>query len=288
LFIRRADLESNLLGDVARQSERSNVRPVSAALLRWASITLVATVWVSATLFGLYILAFYAGAVAEGDMARWNEVLPRLYEPSTPVSTAGIALHFAAGGIILVLGCVQLLGAVRLRLPALHRWLGRVYVTAALLAGVGGLTFIVTKGTVGGMVMDIGFGLYGILTVLAAVQTFRHAWARRMDLHRAWALRLFALAIGSWLYRMDYGFWLLLANGAGHTEHFHGPFDRVMAFFFYLPNLLVAEAFIRARRITTSTALRLVAAGVLAAATGFLLLGTYFFTVYLWGLAILR
>jgi hypothetical protein len=236
----------------------------------------------------LYILAFYAGAVAEGDMARWNEVLPRLYEPNTPVSTAAIALHFAAGGIILVLGCVQLLGAVRCRFPTLHRWLGRVYVTAALFAGVGGLTFIVGKGTIGGMVMDIGFGLYGILMVVAAVQTIRHAWVRRMDLHRAWALRLFALAIGSWLYRMDYGFWLLLANGAGHTEHFNGPFDRVMAFFFYLPNLLVVEAFIRARRITTSPALKLVAAGVLAAATGFLLLGTYFFTAYLWGPAIFR
>ena len=62
----------------------------------------------------------------------------------------------------------------------------------------------------------------------------------------------------------------------------------LMAFLFYLPNLVVAEAFIRARRVTTSPALKLVAAGILAAATGFLLLGTYFFTAYYWGPAILR
>ena len=284
-------MERNTLRDlfdgVSPGSVRLDVRTASAAMLRWTGMALVVTVWISTTLFGLYILAFYAGALAEGEMARWNTVLPRLYEPETPAATAGIGLHFAAGGIILVLGCIQLIGTIRARYPALHRWIGRIYVAAALLAGVGGLAFIAAKGTIGGTVMDIGFSLYGALMVLAAVQTFRHAQARRLDAHRAWALRLFALAIGSWLYRMDYGFWALLANGAGHTQDFRGPFDRVMAFFFYVPNLLVVEAFIRARRTTAPPALQLIAAGVLAGATGFLLLGTYFFTKFYWGPAIL-
>jgi len=262
-------------------------RSLSAAVLRWSARALVATVWISATLFGLYILAFYAGALAEGEMEAWNRVLPRLYESDTPAATAGIGLHFAAGGIILALGCIQLIGAVRDRFPAVHRWTGRVYVTASLLAGVGGLTFILAKGTIGGAAMDAGFGLYGVLTVLAAAQTIRHARAGRMEAHRAWALRLFALAIGSWLYRMDYGFWLLLTDGAGHAQDFTGPFDRVMAFWFYLPNLLVVEAFVRGRRVTARPAVRLAAAGVLAAATGFLLLGTYYFTKFYWGPAIL-
>lgn len=259
----------------------------SAAALRWAGVALVATVWTSATLFGLYILAFYAGALAEGEMAAWNRVLPGLHDPRTPAATLGIGLHFFAGGVILALGCIQLMAGVRDRFPAVHRWTGRVYVTAAMLAGLGGLTFIAIKGTIGGPVMDVGFGLYGVLTVTAAVQAFRHARARRMEAHRAWALRLFALAIGSWLYRMDYGFWIMLTDGAGHTDTFRGPFDVVMAFWFYLPNLLVAEAFIRARRVTTSPGLRLAAAGVLAGATAFLLLGTYYFTKIYWGPAIL-
>lgn len=273
---------------VSPSSPRPRAGEVSAALLRWAAIALVVTVWISATLFGLYILTFYAGSLADGDLDKWNKNLPRLYESNTPAATAGIGLHLAAGGIILVLGSIQLIGAVRTRYPALHRWVGRVYVTAALFAGFGGLLFIAVKGTIGGAAMDIGFSLYGVLTVLAAVQTLRLARAGRMDEHRAWALRLFALAIGSWLYRMDYGFWLLLAKGAGHTRDFHGPFDMVMAFFFYLPNLLVAEAFIRARRITAPPALKLVSAGALIGATGFLLLGTYYFTRFYWGPAILH
>jgi uncharacterized membrane protein len=276
------------IDDMAPRQARPAVRGLSSALLRWSSVALVATVWLSAALFGLYILAFYAGALWDGEMQRWNEVLPRLYDRDAPGATAGIALHFAAGGVILLLGCVQLLSSVRARYPALHRWLGRLYVVAALLAAVGGLTSIALKGTVGGRVMNIGFGLYGVLMLVCAVETWRHARARRLEQHRAWSLRLFALAIGSWLYRMDYGFWLLLTDGWGHTADFRGPFDVVMAFFFYLPNLLIAELFIRARRGSAPPVLRLAAAGVLTAATGFLLLGTYFFTRYLWGPAIVQ
>jgi hypothetical protein len=259
----------------------------TAAILRWTSIALIATVWLSSAIFGLYILAFYAGAFSTGDLKQWNGVLPRLYEPDTPLATAGIGLHFAAGGIILALGFIQLIAAIRRRAPGLHRWVGRVYVSAALLAGLGGLIFITAKGTIGGTPMDIGFSLYGLLMLIAAIQTWRYAIARRLEVHRAWAIRLFALAIGSWLYRMDYGFWFLLAGGLGHTRAFDGPFDIVMAFFFYLPNLLVAEAFIRARRFDAHPALRLTAAAIMAGAIGFLLIGTYYFTRFYWGPAIL-
>ena len=264
------------------------VAKLSVLTLRWASRLLVATVWVSAGLFGLYILAFYAAALYAGHMQQWNKVLPGLYTPGAPATTSGIGVHFAAGGIILVLGSSQLLTGFRNRFPAVHRWVGRVYVVASLLAGVGGLVFIALKGTIGGPVMNAGFGLYGILTLLAAVETWRHAVAGRLAQHQAWALRLYALAIGSWLYRMDYGFWIMATDGLGHTQSFAGPFDHVMAFFFYLPNLLVVEILLRARAYSAAPALRLVAASALLLATGFLGIGTYYFTLYYWGPAIVK
>jgi hypothetical protein len=259
----------------------------SARALNWAARALTTTCWISAGLFGWYILAFYAAALVDGNIAKWNESLPRLYETHTPAATAGIGVHFAAGGIILALGCIQFVGSIRSRYPAVHRWIGRVYVTAALLAGIGGLTFIAAKGTIGGMTMDVGFGIYGVLTAVAAIETYRHARARRLDVHRAWAMRLFALAIGSWLYRMEYGFWFLLADGAGHLKDFSGPFDKFMAFFFYVPNLLVVEALIRAPRVSLSATARWTLIAAFGGATLFLLLGTYFFTKYYWGPAIL-
>ena len=256
--------------------------------LRRTSTALVLTVWTSSLLFGAYILAFYVGAVADRDLPSWNGVLPRLYEPTTPAATVAMGVHLAAGGIIVTLGFVQLIRPLRDRHPAVHRGIGRVYVTASLLAGVGGLVFIGLKGTVGGSVMSLGFGLYGVLVVLCAVQAYRHARARRIDLHRAWALRLFALMVGSWLYRMDYGFWQLLTGGAFSTDDFRGPFDRVMAFAFYAPNLVLVELVVRGRRTAASPALRYAGVGVLIVTTALLLLGTYFFTTEFWGPAIVR
>jgi hypothetical protein len=253
---------------------------------RWTAICLVAVVWISAAIFGLYIVAFYFGAVFDGTLDQWNHDLPRLHDPQNPSATIGIGLHFAAGTILLLLGPVQLIAPVRQRVPRLHRWIGRFYASAALLAGLGGLAFILLQGTIGGPAMNAGFCLYGALTVIAAFETVRHARARRFELHRGWAIRLFALVIGSWLYRMDYGFWHLLAHAAGHTPTFDGPFDGVMDFFFFIPNLILAEAFIRARALRAGAGLRIGASVLLSAAALFVAVASYYFTAYHWGPAI--
>lgn len=260
----------------------------SAKLLRFSGVFLVTTVWLSSMLFGLYILAFYAGAMADGTMEKWNEMLPELHNSGSPAATIGIGIHFAAGGIILILGFIQLIESIRVRFPAFHRITGRIYVFASLLAGIGGLLFIALKGTIGGTVMDIGFSLYGILMIVCAIQTIRTARAGKMETHRAWAIRLFALAVGSWLYRMDYGFWFLLTGAAGHTRDFSGSFDHLMAFFFYIPNLLIAELFIQGRNRFASPVTRVFAGAVIIGAAGFLMIGTYYFTKFYWGPAILN
>ncbi|QMW06241.1 DUF2306 domain-containing protein [Spirosoma foliorum] len=277
-----------MIDDILVSPRPPRLVSLSDKAIRWSGLLLVTTVWGSAALFGLYILAFYASALYEGQAERWNQMLPRLYESNTTTATTGIGLHFAAGGIILILGSIQLIDSVRVRYPAIHRWIGRVYIVACLLAAIGGLAFILAKGTIGGSIMSLGFGLYGVLMFIAAIATYRQAIAKNLDKHRMWALRLYALAIGSWLYRMDYGFWLLLTDGLGHTKAFSGPFDRVMDFFFYIPNLLVVEVFVRAGSYKASPTLKLSASFILLFATSFLLLGTYFFTLYYWGPAIMK
>ncbi|RYU94184.1 DUF2306 domain-containing protein [Emticicia agri] len=275
--------------NVAQATNDSAIEKITTKIFYWTRLLLMTTVWVSAGLFGLYILAFYAAALYEGNLERWNEILPGLYDKTTQRATMGIGLHFAMGGIILILGSIQLIDAIRIKYLTFHRWVGRIYVTASILVAIGGLIFIIAKGTIGGTVMNIGFGLYGILMLVAAVETYRHARAGNIDTHRAWALRLYALAIGSWLYRMDYGFWFLLADKAGHNNTFTGAFDYVMAFFFYIPNLLVAEIFIRSQgKRKTSPWLNIGFTLILLSMIGFLLLGTYYFTKLYWGPAIIE
>ena len=263
-------------------------RSLARVALTWSMRALVVNAWLSAGLLGLYILTFYAAAVLDDNLARWNEGLPKLYEANTPVATSGIGLHFAAGGVILALGCIQFVSRIRVRYPHVHRWIGRLYVLAAIFAGVGGLTFIAAKGTIGGPVMDVGFAIYGALTVLAAAQAYRHARGRRFDVHRAWAMRLFALAIGSWLYRMDYGFWFMFADGAGHQGDFRGAFDFFMDFFFYVPNLIIVELLLRAQNTKLRPAVQSSLSVVFATATAFVAIATYYFTRHYWGPAIVK
>jgi hypothetical protein len=259
----------------------------SSSALRFCGGALIVAVWVSGALFGAYILALYGGAVQDGALVHWNAVLPRIYAPATPAALLGIGLHFIGGAVLLLLGPLQFFPAIRRRAPKVHRWIGRLYAGAALITGLGGLTFIALRGTIGGVPMTIGFGLYGALVVLAAIQTLRLGMARRIEHHRAWAIRLFALVIGSWLYRIDYGFWTLFTGDAGHLPSFNGWFDVVMAFFFYLPNLALAEVFIQGQARQVGMGARIAACAMMLVATGFVGLGTYFFTRYVWGPAIM-
>jgi hypothetical protein len=248
---------------------------------RGATIALVCVSWLSGALFAAYILAFYLGAVPSGALLRWNRTLP-IYAPHHGGSMIAIAAHFLTGAILLLLGPVQLIAGIRTRRPAVHRWIGRLYVLAAGLAGLGGLGFMAGRGTVGGWVMTLACSGYGVLMVLAAVQTYRHAAARRLDLHRAWAIRLFALTIGSWLYRLEYGFWLPLTGGLGTTKGFAGPVDHLMDFFFYVPTLMVAELFVRARGMPSGSALRAATTAAMLLATALMLVGTWYFAVDYW------
>jgi len=257
--------------------------------LRLASIALVGAVWISSAIFGFYILAFYGGAIPANTLEDWNETLPRLYEANTPVASVGIGLHFLAGAVLLLFGPIQLIGAIRAKAPAIHRWIGRIYALAALAAGVGGLTFIAAKGTVGGLAMDVAFASYGALMVLASVQTVRHAMARRIEIHREWAIRLFALAIGSWLYRIGYGLFFAFGgrdNPCHVQADFSGWFDHVMNWAFFVPPLIIAEMYLRARRARATTAGRLGAMTALALGAAFIAYATFFFTLFGWGPAI--
>jgi hypothetical protein len=253
------------------------------AALRWSARLLVAASWISGAIFAIYIIAFFGGTALSGAGERWNESLPDLYDGGALLSTVAIGSHFMAGGVLLLLGPVQLIGSVRRNFPALHRWLGRSYVVSAGLAGLGGLGFILGRGTIGGPLMDTGFGIYGALMVFCAVLAYARARAGSYAQHRAWAIRLFALTVGSWLYRMEYGAWFLLSGGVGTGPSFTGWFDAIMMFFFYVPNLIVAELFIRARRRDRGVVASFGAAAVLLAASASIVFATWSFTVRSWG-----
>jgi hypothetical protein len=241
---------------------------------------LFAATWISMACFAIYIVIFYGGAIPAHALDDWNLLLPDVYVKGAFVQTAAIAAHFLAGAVLLAIGPAQIVTGQRGTVPKLHRVMGRVYAIAAGVAGFGGLTYIALQGTVGGTVMDIGFSLYGVSVIVAAIETYRNARRKQFDYHRAWAIRLVALAIGSWLFRLDYGLWLKAIHGLGHSHSYRGPFDQVMAFFFYVPNLLIAEMIIRWREPSSRS--RVALNVVTGAATVLVGTSTYLFAASYW------
>jgi len=163
------------------------------------------------------------------------------------LSNASVFAHMVAGAVVTAFAPLQLVAWVRSRRPAFHRVSGYVVGVCAIFAAAAGLGFIALRGTIGGPAMDAGFAGYGVCLAAAALQTLRFARKGVRDRHRAWAIRLFVLVIGSWIYRLHYTLWFLITGGLGSTPDFSGPFDRIQNFAFYAPYLIAVEVWLRRR-----------------------------------------
>ncbi|WP_295317502.1 DUF2306 domain-containing protein [Roseobacter sp.] len=216
-------------------------------LLRFAACVLLALMILP---FALYALVTGLSGLLPDDAPRG-----RFFTPGAPLLNGAVFAHMMAGGLLSVLIIVQLVQGIRLRWPLVHRLTGRLLIAAALITGAGGLMYIAGRGTIGGPPMNAGFALYGGLMILAAIEALRHARAQRFDRHRRWALRLFVLAIGSWLYRVHYGIWDMLGYEAGLATDFRSPFDLVQNVAFYLPYLILLELWMRRRPATVQRAI---------------------------------
>ncbi|MEM8957601.1 MAG: DUF2306 domain-containing protein [Pseudomonadota bacterium] len=208
------------------------------------------TVWVGMGLLGIVLLLasdFITHSLELGwqGLSRDLSGESRLYWPDAPVATGAIFVHMIGGAVITALAPVQLAGPVRRRWPALHRWSGRVLVGAALLTGVAGLVYIGLRGTIGGWDMSLSFALYGICVLVAAGQALRFARAGAFARHRRWGLRLAVLALGSWIYRMQYALWFMTTGGIWVERDFSGAFDLVNIWAFYVPYLIALELWFR-------------------------------------------
>ena len=145
-------------------------------------------------------------------------------------------VHVAGAATALLIGPFQFLPRLRARRRALHRWMGRSYVIACLIGGVGGL--ILAFGSTAGPIATAGFGSLAALWIVANIEAWRMALARRFDAHRAWMIRSFALTFAAVTLRLYLPLAALL------------PFPfvdayRAISFLAWVPNLILAELYLR-------------------------------------------
>lgn len=225
---------------------RPLLRPVDDRLLGWIGRLFGVATLVGLGLFGVYIALRASGATIK-NFEQWQSLVASLPMPTASawIANLGIGMHFAMGAVLVLAWPILLSARVRGRHRKVHRWTGRIYVTAGFLAGVGGMSFILTHGAFS-RAASVAFGLWGAVMMLSSVMAYVHARAKRFDRHRAWAIRLLAMVLGSWLFDIEVQAWTDLAGGIGmNADGASGPFDQAMLYLFFVPNLLVAEFFIR-------------------------------------------
>lgn len=137
-----------------------------------------------------------------------------------------LLMHTTLGGIALTLAMFQFSARLRQRYPAVHRWMGRVYMVLMTLAMIGSLSFLVRTHPVpvwGGLAFDLQLWALALSTLASGWLAFWAIRHRYVVTHQAWIgvnialmltaplLRVFWIGIGPLWHKAD-----LLSNlGAG-------------------------------------------------------------------------
>lgn len=223
---------------------------------RWVGRVFYFAALIGMGLFGTYILLRGTGATFK-NFDQWNALISGLPMKTSAewIASIGIGMHYLMGAVLVLAWPILFSSKIRVRHRGVHRWTGRVYVSAGFLAGVGGLSFIFAHHN--GSAPHTAFAIWGGVMMLSAVMAYVHARAKRFDVHRAWAIRLFAMVLGSWIFDLEYRAWEDLTGGIGMgTEKGPGVFDYAINYLFFVPNLLIAEFFIRNKHKKVALMLR--------------------------------
>jgi len=243
------------------------------AALRMAARLWFVTAVIGQWAFLYYIAAFYGPPTLTGHFAVWrrNTMLNMSYVPGDTAGNLTFAAHVLLAAIIAFGGALQIVPQIRARVPALHRWNGRLFMVVALGLAVSGL-YIVWVRERSGIVSGLGISINAALIIVCVTLAWRKALARDIAAHRRWALRAWIAGNGQWFTRV--GFMAVAMLNRAWAE----PFFVFWGFASTLVPLAVLELYLRADKGGGPRA-RLTAAGsllMLTVFTGIGIVGVYF------------
>jgi hypothetical protein len=223
-------------------------------------------------IFAAYLLLFYGGTGLQGNFMAWNKVISNGHVAGATGNNVVVATHLLFAFLITVSGAIQLLPWLRQRYPKVHRWNGRLYLLAAVVMAIGGLIMVWARTKPGTMVRDIGIALDAVLILWFAAMALRHALARRFDLHRRWALRLFLAVSAVWFFRVALIAWIAAWGRPVGLDlaTLQGPTLDVLSYVQYLVPLAVLELYFAAQGSQGRAFRTLTATGIALATVAFI------------------
>jgi hypothetical protein len=191
---------------------------------RWTGWSLAALLSVAVALFSYRYLP-RAGFLAP-------DILANLF------ARPWLDVHVAGAATALLVGSFQFIPALRRRWPAGHRWNGRIYAMGCLVGGLGG--FMLAFGSTKGPIATAGFASLGLIWIFVTAMGWRTALQRRLVEHRRWMIRSWALTLAAVTLRL-----YLVALPLVPVSPLDGY--RAISFLAWVPNLILAELYLRRR-----------------------------------------
>jgi hypothetical protein len=135
----------------------------------------------------------------------------------------GVTLvHIAPSLLFVLLVPLQFVSSLRERHPRVHRWTGRVIVVLGVVIGSSALWL--SAHPVGGLAESSATILFGCFFLFALGKAWLHIRSGRVELHREWATRMTAIALGVATTRPIMGVFFATSRLSGLTpQQFFGP-----------------------------------------------------------------
>ncbi|MEV7774609.1 DUF2306 domain-containing protein [Kitasatospora sp. NPDC086791] len=149
-----------------------------------------------------------------------------------------LGVHISGAAVALAVGPWQFSDRLRRRSPRWHRRLGVTYLLGCLVGGIGAL--LLAPVAYGGVAARLGFAWLGLAWLITGGIGLRMILQRRIDDHRRWMVRSFALTFAAVTLRL-----MLVAVKVADLD-FHTSYA-VIAWLCWIPNLAVAWWFTRLR-----------------------------------------
>lgn len=151
--------------------------------------------------------------LATGETGHLNEFEERYY--AVPYLTLA---HIVPGFLFMALGPIQFMPSVRNRWLRFHRWCGRIWMLASLVAGVSALLFVTRLPVFGALSTKVGVVVASTLFLVCLVQAYRAIRRRDIAQHREWMIRTFALGLGISSFRLFIPLLMMPPIGASFVE----------------------------------------------------------------------
>jgi len=187
------------------------------------------TMAVLAMLVALYSLRVFG--VLDGV---WVGVDPGIREVITR-DPVGALTHMLVAPVALLLGPFQFIPRLRENHRVVHRWTGRVYVAACVIAGFAGL--VTAFHASGGPVAEWGFGILAVLWIATTVSGWWAATQRQFDLHRLLMRFSYAMTFGAVTLRLQIPIGFML----GYQSY--SAMSVWLAYTAWIPNVLVVALY---------------------------------------------